>query len=41
MDSKSSKHLKDIPSYNNIPKIQYRKVVYKPQVNPYKRHEIN
>ena len=28
MDSKSQKYLKDIPSNNNIPKIQCGKVVY-------------
>ena len=28
MDSKSSKHFKDIPSYNYIPKIQYGNEAY-------------
>ena len=41
MDSKSSKYFKDIPSYNNIPKIEYEKMEYKPQINLRKRHARN
>ena len=33
MDSKISKHLKDILSYNNIPKVKDRKVSFSSQIN--------
>ena len=41
LDFKSSKHFKDIPSKNNVRNIQYGKVAYKPQINPWKNHNLN